>query len=140
MKHADYFSNFLKNTVNLSQFNLDLLADRVDAIYAALKADPDLGPRIIKKIPQGSWGQETIISPQNDKPFDADFLLQMKEESDWSDDVQEYINAVYTSSTTIRPTATCRTAVSAAASTSSTPTTRCTSTSSRTLSLATAAK
>ncbi|WP_204299616.1 SMODS domain-containing nucleotidyltransferase [Actinoplanes campanulatus] len=95
MKHTDYFNNFLKNTVNLSQFNLDTLAGRVDSIYAALKADPDLGPRIIKKIPQGSWAQETIISPQNDKPFDADFLLQMKEELDWSDNVQEYINAVY---------------------------------------------
>jgi hypothetical protein len=95
MKHTDYFNNFLTNTVNLSQFNLDILAGRVDAIYAALKADPDLGPRIITKIPQGSWAQETIISPQNDKPFDADFLLQMKEEHDWSDNVQEYINAVY---------------------------------------------
>ncbi|MDH6460443.1 hypothetical protein M2302_000598 [Micromonospora sp. A200] len=95
MKHVDYFDNFLKNTVNLSQFNLDKLADRVDAIYKALKADPDLGPRIIKKIPQGSWDQETIISPQNGKPFDADFMLQMHEEDDWSDDVQQYINAVY---------------------------------------------
>lgn len=95
MKHTDYFNNFLTNTVNLSQFNLDILASRVDAIYAALKADPDLGPRIITKIPQGSWAQETIISPQNDKPFDADFLLRMKEEPDWSENVQEYINAVY---------------------------------------------
>lgn len=95
MKHTDYFNNFMKNTVNLSQFNLDLLADRVDAIFAALKADPDLGSRIITKIPQGSWDQKTIISPQNGKPFDADFLLQMKEEPDWSDDVQEYVNAVY---------------------------------------------
>ncbi|MGW0244777.1 SMODS domain-containing nucleotidyltransferase [Micromonospora chalcea] len=95
MKHTDYFSNFLRSTVNLSQFNLDLLADRVEAIYAALKADPDLGQRIVKKVPQGSWAQETIISPQNGKPFDADFLLQMKEETDWSEDVQEYINAVY---------------------------------------------
>ncbi|WP_239311386.1 cyclic GMP-AMP synthase DncV-like nucleotidyltransferase [Frankia sp. Cj3] len=94
MKHTDYFDNFLKNTVNLSQFNLNVLAGRVDAIYAALKADPDLGPRLVKKIPQGSWAQETIISPQNGKPFDADFLVQMKEEPDWSD-VQQYINAVY---------------------------------------------
>lgn len=95
MKHTDYFDNFLKNTVNLSRFNLDTLADRVDAIYDALKADPDLGPRIIKKIAQGSWAQETIISPQNGKPFDADFMLQMREEDDWSDDVAQYINAVY---------------------------------------------
>ncbi|KLL09644.1 SMODS domain-containing nucleotidyltransferase [Protofrankia coriariae] len=95
MRHTDYFDSFMKNTVNLSQYNLDLLASRVDAIYAALKADPDLGPRLVKKIPQGSWAQETIISPQNGKPFDADFLVQMTEEADWSDDVQQYINAVY---------------------------------------------
>ncbi|MGH3716505.1 MAG: SMODS domain-containing nucleotidyltransferase, partial [Micromonosporaceae bacterium] len=65
MKHIDYFDNFLKNTVNLSQFNLDTLEGRVESIYGALKADPDLGPRIVKKIPQGSWAQRTIISPQN---------------------------------------------------------------------------
>lgn len=95
MKHPSYFDNFLKNTVNLSQFNLDTLEGRVEAIYRALKDDPDLGPRIIKKIPQGSWAQKTIISPQNGKPFDADFMLQMKEEPDWSDDVKKYIAAVY---------------------------------------------
>ncbi|CUU58770.1 hypothetical protein Ga0074812_12213 [Parafrankia irregularis] len=95
MKHTDYFNSFLKNTVNLSQPKLDLLAARVDAIYTALSADPELGPRLIKKIPQGSWAQETIISPQNGKPFDADFLLQMKEEAVWSDNVREYSNAVW---------------------------------------------
>ncbi|WP_045876713.1 cyclic GMP-AMP synthase DncV-like nucleotidyltransferase [Pseudofrankia sp. DC12] len=95
MKHTDYFNNFLKNTVNLSQFNLDVLAGRVDAIYTALEADPELGPRLVKKIPQGSWAQKTIISPQNGKPFDADFLLQMNEVPDWSDNVQEYSNAVW---------------------------------------------
>ncbi|MGH3648478.1 MAG: SMODS domain-containing nucleotidyltransferase, partial [Micromonosporaceae bacterium] len=95
MKHTDYFDNFLKNTVNLSQFNLDTLEGRVESIYGALKADPDLGPRIIKKIPQGSWAQRTIISPQNGKAFDADVMLQMKEEPDWSDNVKQYIAALY---------------------------------------------
>jgi len=95
VKHIDYFDNFLKETVNLSKFNLDTLEGRVESIYSALKGDDDLGPRIIKKLPQGSWAQETIISPQNGKPFDADFLLQMKENPDWSDDVKQYINAVY---------------------------------------------
>lgn len=95
MKHTNYFDNFLKNTVNLSQFNLDILEARSEAIYNALRDDPDLGPRIIKKIRQGSWAQKTIISPQNGKAFDADFMLQMKEEADWSDDVKKYIAAVY---------------------------------------------
>lgn len=95
MRHVSYFDNFLKNTVNLSQFRLDTLEGRVESIYAALKADPDLGPRIVTKIPQGSWAQKTIISPQNGKPFDADFLLQMTEEPDWSDDLKKYTAAVY---------------------------------------------
>ena len=95
MKHTNYFDNFLKNTVNLSQFNLDTLEARAEAIYKTLKADPDLGPWIIKKIRQGSWAQRTIISPQNGKAFDADFMLQMKEDADWSDDVKKYIAAVY---------------------------------------------
>nr|WP_042190391.1 nucleotidyltransferase [Kibdelosporangium sp. MJ126-NF4]CEL19304.1 hypothetical protein [Kibdelosporangium sp. MJ126-NF4]CTQ94897.1 hypothetical protein [Kibdelosporangium sp. MJ126-NF4] len=95
MRHTNYFNNFLKNTVNLSQPRLDTLEGRVDSIYAALKADPDLGSRIVKKIPQGSWAQRTIISPQNGKPFDADFLLQMKEESDWAYVLKKYAAAVY---------------------------------------------
>jgi hypothetical protein len=44
-----------------------------------LKADDDLGPLIKKKIPQGSWPQKTIIRPQNGKPFDGDFMVQMVE-------------------------------------------------------------
>ena len=95
VEHTDYFDDFMTNTVNLSQFNLDTLSGRVDAIYKTLKADPELGPRIVKKIPQGSWDQETIITPQNGKAFDADFMLQMKEEEEWSDDVHKYIDAVY---------------------------------------------
>jgi hypothetical protein len=95
VRHTNYFNNFLKDTVNLSQFRLDTLEGRVDSIYAALKADPDLGPRIVTKIPQGSWAQKTIISPQNGNPFDADFLLQMKEEPDWAYDLKKYAAAVY---------------------------------------------
>ncbi|GLY41405.1 hypothetical protein Amsp01_074280 [Amycolatopsis sp. NBRC 101858] len=95
MKHTNYFDEFLANTVNLSKFNLETLEERVESIYKALKADPDLGPRIVKKIPQGSWAQKTIISPQNGKPFDADFLLEMREEADWAGDVKKYISTVY---------------------------------------------
>jgi hypothetical protein len=95
MKHTSYFDNFMKNVVNLSQFRLDVLEGRVESIYNALKADPVLGPRIIKKIPQGSWPQRTIISPQNGKAFDGDFMLQMKEEPEWESDLRQYGNAVY---------------------------------------------
>lgn len=95
MNHIDYFDNFLSNVVNLSKFRLETLEDQVNAIYNALKADPDLGPKIIKKIPQGSWAHETIINPVNGREVDADFLLQMRVEPDWADDVQQYSNAVW---------------------------------------------
>jgi len=95
MKHEDYFKNFLDNTVNLSKFKLELLSDRVDAIYGALTDDDDLGPMIKKKIPQGSWPQKTIINPQNDKAFDADFMVQMTENPEWEEDKKKYGDEVY---------------------------------------------
>ncbi|MBQ0991569.1 nucleotidyltransferase [Micromonospora sp. H61] len=95
MKHVDYFKNFLENTVNLSKFRLDLLSQRVDTIYGLLKEDEHLGPLIKKKIPQGSWPQKTIISPQNGKAFDGDFMLQMAEQVDWALDLKKYGDAVY---------------------------------------------
>ena len=95
MNHTDYFKNFLENTVNLSKSKLELLSQRVDTIYGVLKDDEDLAPRIKKKIPQGSWSQKTIINPQNGKPFDADFMLQMVEDPDWALDLKKYGSAVY---------------------------------------------
>jgi Second Messenger Oligonucleotide or Dinucleotide Synthetase domain len=95
MRHVDYFDSFLSNTVNLSQFRLETLERQANAVYNALKADAELGPRITGMIPQGSWAQETIINPVNSKEVDADFLLQMKEEPDWAIDPQQYSNAVW---------------------------------------------
>lgn len=95
MKHQDYFDNFLTNTVNLSKFRLETLEGQANAVYNALKADPVLGPKVVKMIPQGSWAQETIINPVNGREVDADFLLRLKEEPDWAFDPQQYINAVY---------------------------------------------
>jgi hypothetical protein len=95
VKHTDYFKNFLENTVNMSQSNLDLLSKRVDTVYGVLKADDDLGRLIKKKIPQGSWPQKTIIRPQNGKPFDGDFMVQMVENPDWEIDKKKYGDAIY---------------------------------------------
>lgn len=95
MKHDDYFKNFLENTVNMSRFNLDLLSARVDTVYGVLKADADVGPLIKKKIPQGSWPQETIIRPQNGKAFDGDFMVQMVQNPDWEADKKKYGDAIY---------------------------------------------
>lgn len=95
MQHADSFRTFLRDTVNLSQRRLDLLAARVETIYQALKNDPDLGPLILGKKPQGSWAQRTIINPQSGKEFDADFMLHLTEVPDWSDSPKTYIDKTY---------------------------------------------
>lgn len=95
MKHADYFKNFLDNTVNLSKFELESLSGRVDTIYGVLKADEELGPLLKTKIPQGSWPQKTIINPQNGKAFDGDFMVQMVEDPEWETDLKKYGDAVY---------------------------------------------
>ena len=93
MENAKQFNDFLNDHVNLGKGSLELLDRNVDAIFAALKADEELKPLIIKKDPQGSWAHRTIIKPQKDKEFDADFMLVMKESEDWSDPV-EYRNAI----------------------------------------------
>lgn len=95
MKHQDYFNNFLNSQVNLSKFRLKTLEGQANAVFNALKADPDVGPRVVKMIPQGSWAHETIINPVNGREVDADFLLQLKEEPDWGPDPKQYNNAVY---------------------------------------------
>ncbi|MCC5581786.1 nucleotidyltransferase [Microtetraspora sp. AC03309] len=95
MQLADHFNVLLRDTVNLGRFKLDLLDDRVGAIYRALKADDKIGSLVLDKIPQGSWAHQTIISPVGDNEFDADFLLLMKEKSEWANDPKTYINEVY---------------------------------------------
>lgn len=84
MKYVAIFDAFLRDTVNLNQTRLDQLAERVEAIMKALKADPVLGPLIRGHIPQGSWAQRTIIKPLEGKEFDADFLLFLYEQPGWT--------------------------------------------------------
>lgn len=95
MKLTDHFNVLLKDTVNLKQSKLDLLDERVEAVYRALKADEQIGPFIVGKTPQGSWAHRTIISPVGDNEFDADFMLDMKENPDWSGSPKTYIDQVY---------------------------------------------
>ncbi|WP_341718836.1 nucleotidyltransferase [Micromonospora sp. FIMYZ51] len=95
MKLVGYFDTLLTDTVNLSRYKLDRLDDRVDAIYRALKNDAVLGPYVRSKIAQGSWAHRTIIQPQPEKEYDADFLLQLDENPEWSQDKGRYIGEVY---------------------------------------------
>lgn len=95
MQLIDHFDVLLKDMVNLSQHRLDELDDRVEAIYKALKADDEIGSLIIGKSRQGSWAQRTIINPVGNNGFDADFMLDMKENPDWSNSPKTYIDQVY---------------------------------------------
>lgn len=95
MQLVDHFNVLLRDTVNLSRFRLDLLDDRVGAIYRTLKADDEIGSLVLDKIPQGSWAHRTIISPVGDNEFDADFLLLMEEKPEWSNNPKTYIDEVY---------------------------------------------
>ncbi len=93
MKHTTYFNTFLKDAVNINDTRLAELRTRVDAVYSALKSDAVIGDMVINKIPQGSWPHRTIIRPRAGGEFDADFLLVMSEQGDWSP--SQYPNAVY---------------------------------------------
>src|SRR5215210_3824431 len=95
MQLIDHFDVLLKGTVNLSQPKLDELETRVDRIYEALKADDEIGSLIIGKSRQGSGARRTIINPVGNNGFDADFMLDMKENPDWADSPKTYINQVY---------------------------------------------
>lgn len=93
MQYAEYFKTFLKDVVNIDDTRLKKLKSRVEAVYKALKDDPVIGPLIHGLSRQGSWAQRTIIRPQPDGKYDADFLLMMREHPDWQP--KDYLNAVY---------------------------------------------
>jgi hypothetical protein len=92
MDHVGYFNAFLTNTVNLPDGKLRNLGTRVDTIYEAL-TKADLGTDVLGKKPQGSWAQRTIINPRPDVEFDADFMLELDEQSEWQP--YQYNDAVY---------------------------------------------
>ena len=94
MKLLDYFDAFLRDTVNLNQSRLDDLDARVQSIVAEIGLDDVIGPRLIKHIPQGSWAHKTIIKPLPGREFDADFLLHLEEDADWSADPKRYLTEV----------------------------------------------
>ncbi|WP_231476476.1 SMODS domain-containing nucleotidyltransferase [Rhodococcus sp. UNC23MFCrub1.1] len=60
-----------------------------------MKADKQIGHLVLGKTPQGSWAHKTIINPLGSNEFDADFMLDMSENTDWSDDPKKYIEEVY---------------------------------------------
>jgi hypothetical protein len=95
MKLLDYFTQFLRDKVNLNQSRLDDLDSRVDAITEVLKSDENLGGRVVDTVPQGSWAHKTIVRPPLGKEFDADLLVQIAEDISWNADPQKYSDAIW---------------------------------------------
>jgi hypothetical protein len=105
VKLVDYFDSFLEETVNLNQSRLDLLDARVQSIVVTAGLDDVIGPILVGHIPQGSWAHRTIIKPVGTDEYDADFLLQLEENDDWSDNPKCYVEeteAAFRGSTTYR--------------------------------------
>ncbi|MEZ0115144.1 hypothetical protein ABH920_009179 [Catenulispora sp. EB89] len=95
MKLTSHFDAFLKVKVNLTDARLELLDERVVAVTNFLKASEDAkASRFLGVIPQGSYAHRTIINPvdTNDE-FDADALLELEENADWS--AEDYVEELY---------------------------------------------
>jgi hypothetical protein len=84
MKLTEYFTEFLRNTVNLDDTRLGRLNKSVEALTGFLQASATFSEHFIDTIPQGSYAHKTIIKPvrANDE-FDADLLLFLEEVEGW---------------------------------------------------------
>jgi len=87
------FKAFLEDTVNLNQTRLTLLHERVTAITSYLEGDSVIGEIFKDVIPQGSMAHRTIIKPQAGREYDADILLELAHQKDWTP--YDYIQATY---------------------------------------------
>lgn len=95
MKLVAYFGRLLDQTVNLNTTRLDDHDSRVSSITEALKASAALDGRVIDTVPQGSWAHRTIIRPPTGIEFDADFLLQLDEDTEWNSNPRRYANSLW---------------------------------------------
>jgi Second Messenger Oligonucleotide or Dinucleotide Synthetase domain len=95
VKLHDYFAGLLDGTVNVNDDRLRQLDDHVAAIRDCLREDEDLAPKVRRFVPQGSWAQRTIIKPLPGHEFDADVLVEMKQQRKWADDPKRYLLAVH---------------------------------------------
>ena len=97
MKLHDYFTGLLDGAVNINADRLRQLDDHVGAIKSCLRKDEDLSPMLRGFVPQGSWAQRTIIRPLPGQEFDADLLVDMKQQKAWAEDPKRYLQAVHDS-------------------------------------------
>lgn len=80
----EYFRDFLDNTVNLNDYRIETLNDRVSAITTFLSEHDVFGELFVDVIPQGSYAHRTIIKPVGNREYDADILLALNEHPTWT--------------------------------------------------------
>ncbi|MGI9256525.1 MAG: SMODS domain-containing nucleotidyltransferase [Salinispira sp.] len=91
MKNINDFKKFMTTKVNLNQSRIDILNAKIKTIKAIL-SEKLRGYRKIEK--QGSYALQTIIKPvQENDEFDADILVYMKKQHNWS--ASDYITAIF---------------------------------------------
>jgi hypothetical protein len=92
--HA-YFTGLLDRAVNINADRLCQLDDHVAALKEFLRGDEGLSPIIRRFVPQGSWAQRTIVRPLPGQQFDADVLVEIKQQKRWAEDPRQYLLAVH---------------------------------------------
>lgn len=92
MKHADLFTQFLNDVVNLNVSRVTELETSIDAIKDAVRASP-WQPKIVSWMSQGSWAHKTIIRPVDSGEFDADLLVFVQPIQDWT--AARYVDDLY---------------------------------------------
>ena len=94
MELTAFFDKFLADTVNLNQSKLDTLSEKMNVIDSFFKNNNTIKKHYIGLLPQGSYGQKTIIKPPKDKDFDVDILLSLQPISGWQP--EDYVVNVHT--------------------------------------------
>lgn len=84
MTLVDQFAAFLENKVNLNPDRIATLDERVEAITSYLRTHEAFADIFVDVTPQGSYAHRTIIKPVGNKEYDADVLLVLQEQTDWT--------------------------------------------------------
>lgn len=81
--------------LHLNPNRLEQLADHEKALKAWLRNDSEFSPIMGSVSRQGSWAHVTIIRPLPGQEFDADLLVRIEKQRDWSKDPQRYLQALH---------------------------------------------
>ena len=95
MGNPNDFTWFLENHVNIGRDRLLQLGERIERLRVELWLNAGVRGVVTQFVPQGSWAQQTIISPSPGREFDADLLVCWRPEAQWRDSPREYLYALH---------------------------------------------